>query len=282
MSNIGIVTDSTSSMPADLVGKYGIKVVPQVLNWGEESMLDGIDITAEQFYKRLSTAEEMPTTSQATIAGFKEAFEGFLEEGKSIVSICLSDKLSGTLQSATQAKEMLPEADIHLVDSHTVAMATGFQVLAAARAAREGAGVQEVVAAAEDTRAHVGLLIMLETLEFLHRGGRIGPAARFFGTALNIKPILEVVDGEVLPVDRVRTRSKATDRLLELLDERSGGKKPLRITIHHTGAEREAEELGQRIRDEFEVEEYYQTIITPVVGTHVGPGAFGVSFCAGV
>lgn len=281
MANVGIVTDSTSSMPMDLVDQMGIKVVPQVLNWGEESMLDGIDITQEEFYQRLATTDVMPTTSQATIAGFKQAFEEFLEEGKSIAAICLSPKLSGTLQSAQQAKAMFPEAEIELLDSENVAMATGFQVLAAARCAAEGGSIDEVLAAAKEAREHVGLLIMLDTLEFLHRGGRIGAAARFVGTALNLKPLLEVVDGEVLPVERVRTRSKASQRLIELFDEKVAGKSPLRIAIHHTGAEAEAAELGDRIKEEFDVSEYYQTVITPVVGTHVGPGAFGLSFCAG-
>jgi DegV family protein with EDD domain len=268
-------------MPPDVVEQFGIKVVPQVLNWGDESMLDGVDITAEEYYERLANSDIMPTTSQATIAGFKQAFEEFLDEGRSIAAICLSDKLSGTLLSAQQAKAMFPDADIELVNSHNVAMATGFQVLAAARQAEAGASLAQVVAEAERTRPHVGLLIMLETLEFLHRGGRIGAATRFVGTALNLKPLLEVVDGEVLPVERVRTKSKASVRLLELLAERVEGKSPLRVAIHHTGAEKEAAQLGDRVKEMFDVEEYHQTVITPVVGTHAGPGAFGLSFCAG-
>lgn len=282
MADIAIITDSTCSMPQELIDRYQIPVVPQVVIFGEESLLDGVELTSQAFYERLATSEVMPTTSQATIGGFKQAFEPLVAEGKSIIAICLGSKLSGTMQSALQAKDMFPDADIHVVDSETVAMALGFQVLAAARAVEEGADVSGALAAAEEVRDHSGLILSVDTLEFLHRGGRIGGASRFLGTALNIKPLLEVADGRVEAVDRVRTRSKAVRRLVDILEERVDGERPLRIGLHHTGDVADAQELEERIRDRFTVDELYISIITPAVGVHAGPGAYGLGYSYGV
>ncbi len=279
VAQVGIVTDSTSSMPPDVIEEHGIFVVPQVLNWGDESLLDGVEITTEEFYRRLQRSNEMPTTSQATIAGFKEAYEDLHGQGRPIVTVCLSDKLSGTLLSAHQAREMLPEARIEIINSYTVAMALGFQVLAAARAAEAGAGLEDVVAEVERTRELVGVVLMVDTLEFLHRGGRIGGAARLAGAALNVKPILEVADGEVQPLERVRTRTKAINRLLDILEERIEGRGPVQLAIHHTGEWEFAQEMGREIEGRFSPSELYNSVITPVVGTHAGPGAFALVYC---
>ncbi|MGA9532836.1 MAG: DegV family protein [Anaerolineales bacterium] len=282
MADIVIVTDSTCSMPQELIDRYQIPIVPQVVIFGEETLLDGVELSSESFYKRLATSEVMPTTSQATIGSFKQTFEPLVAEGKSIVAICLGSKLSGTMQSALQAKDMFPDADISIFDSDTVAMALGFQVLAAARAVEAGADVQGTLAAAEKARQRSGVILTVDTLEFLHRGGRIGGAARFLGTALNIKPLLEVADGRVEPVDRVRTRSKAMRRLVDILDERVDGQQPLRIGLHHTGDVSDAQELEALIRERFTVDEMYTSIITPAVGVHAGPGAYGLGFSYGV
>jgi len=281
VTKVAVVTDSTCSMPRDLVQQYDIKVAPQVVIWGGESLLDEIDITAEQFYERLTSSEEFPTTSQATIGSFKEIFDPLVAAGTPIVAICVSDKLSGTYQSAVQAKDMFPQAEIHIVNSETVAMALGFQVLAAARKAQEGASATEVVAAAESERERCEVILMLDTLEFLHRGGRIGNAQRLLGAALNLKPILTVEEGRVEPLDRVRTRSKATARLLELVEEQVAGKRPLKVAIHHTGAIEHAKDLQRQIEAKFTPDEIYFSIITPAVGAHAGPGAVAVAFSAG-
>ncbi len=195
MSAIAIVTDSTAYIPNDLVRKYGIHVAPQILIWGEETIRDGVDIMPEAFYERLKTATVMPTTSQVTIAYFHELFQKLAAEGKQILAVLVSSKLSGTISSAVQAKEMLPQAQIEIVDSLSTAMALGFQVLAAARADEAGKNFAQVAEVARSGAAHTGIVIAVETLEFLHRGGRIGGAARLLGTALNLKPVLELVDG---------------------------------------------------------------------------------------
>jgi DegV family protein with EDD domain len=281
MSQVAVVTDSTSSLPQELIDRYSLRVAPQVLIWGTDNLLDGIDITAEQFYERLQTTDVMPTTSQATVANFKDIFADHIAEGRDIVAVVLSHKLSGTYQSAIQAKAMFPEARIEVVDTGTVAMALGFHALAAARVAENGGSVADTVAVAREDPENVGLILMLDTLEFLHRGGRIGAAQRLLGTALSMKPILEIADGEVVPLDRVRTRSKATARILQVFGERVGEKRPLRVAVHHTGAPEDAEEVARVIKDEYGPDELVQCVIGPVVGVHAGPGAVAIAYMTG-
>lgn len=282
MTNVAIVTDSTVSMPEHLLEEYDITVAPQVVIWDDETLLDGIDISAEEFYERLQREANMPTTSQTTIGAFKEIFEELSGQGRPIAVITVGEKLSGTYQSAMQAKDMLPEAEIEVHNSDSAAMALGFQVLAAARKADEGAGLQEVIEAARAAKDHAGVLLVMETLEYLHRGGRIGGAARLLGTALNLKPILEIKDGQVEPVERVRTKSKAVTRMIELLAERSDGKSPIRFGIHHAHAEQEALQLRERLQEKFNPQEMYVSILTPSVGVHTGPGTLGVTYSFGM
>lgn len=279
MPRIAIVTDSTSSMPPELIEEYGIHVVPQVLNWAGESLLDGIDISTDEFYRRLPSAEEIPTTSQPTIADFKSVFEELHEQGQAIVAICLSHKLSGTLHSARQAEQMVSDARIEIIDSYSVGMGLGYQVLAAARAAEGEATIDEIVGEVERARDRAGLVFALNTLEFLHRGGRIGSAARLLGTALNLKPILEIIDGAIEPIDRVRTRSKATERLLEIIEDRVEGKEVVQITFHHTGVMKDEEELGRKAHERLTPTEFHESILTPVLGTHAGPGVIAIAYC---
>lgn len=281
MAKVAIVTDSTVSMPEHLIKQYGIHVAPQVVIWNDETMLDGLDITAEEFYERLQHEKNMPTTSQTTIGAFREIFQELTDLGHPIAVLTVGEKLSGTYQSAVQAKDMLPEAQIEVHNSDTAAMALGFQVLAAARKAEQGASLAEVIRVAEESRRHTGVLLAMETLEYLHRGGRIGGAARLLGTALNLKPILTISDGQVEPVERVRTKSKAVNRLLDILAERAEGHSPVRFGIHHAQAEEEANQLKDRIEARFAPEEIYVTILTPSVGVHTGPGTLGVTYSFG-
>ncbi len=278
MSGIAIVTDSTSYIPPDLVRKYGLHVAPQILIWGEETLRDGIDIMPDDFYARLKTASVMPTTSQVTIAYFKELFEKLAGEGKQILALLVSSKLSGTISSAVQAKELLPKAEIEIVDSYSTAMALGFQVLAAARAVESGRTFAEVADVARRASAHTGIVIAVDTLEFLHRGGRIGGAARLLGTALNLKPVLELADGRIEPIERVRTKAKARARLLELIAERVKGKPNLRLATIHAAAEAEAVELMEQAKALMHPVEAIAALASPVVGSHAGPGTVGLAY----
>lgn len=278
MSKPVLVTDSTSYFPEELRRKYDIRVVPQVVIWGEETLQDGVDIMPTAFYERLKTASVMPTTSQATIGAFQGIFEPLARERRQVIAILVSQKLSGTIQSAEAAKAMLPGAQIEIVNSESCAMAMGFQVLAAARASEAGKAYDQVLAIAKDARNHTGVLLVVDTLEFLHRGGRIGGASRLLGTALNLKPILELQHGVIEPVDRVRTRSKAQARLLDLLEERINGRPNLRLAVLHAAAEPDARVLLEAATKRLNPIETVFSEVSPVVGAHVGPGTLGMCY----
>ncbi len=279
MSRIAIVTDSTAYIPKDLVAKYELAVAPQISIWGEESYLDGVDIQPSEFYERLKTAEELPKTSQATVAYFHKIFEPLAAEGRPILAILISEKLSGTLQSARQAKEMVPGATIELVDSGSASMELGFQVLAAARAVEAGKSFAEVVALAQEAKNHTGVYFVVDTLEFLHRGGRIGGARRLIGTALSMKPILNVTDGQIESFESVRTKKKAYDRLLEVIEQEVQGKPNIRLAGIHAGAPDDAKSLLEEISNRVNPIETMISEVSPAVGTHVGPGTVGLAFC---
>jgi len=284
MKKVAIVTDSTSYIPKELLGQYSIMVVPQVLIWGEKTYEDGIDIQPDEFYQRLATAKTMPTTSQVSVPNMHKAFNGLLEQGYDVLGIFLSAKLSGTMQSAIQGRELLEKDREHveIVDSNTTAMALGFQVLTAARAASQGASLAECKALTEQSRSHTGIYFVVDTLEFLHRGGRIGGAQRLLGTALNLKPILTVADGKVEAAERIRTKAKAVERLLEIIGEQTGGKSPVRVATLHANAEAEAREVLSRVTKLTNATESVFTSVSPVVGTHTGPGTVGIAYMAGM
>jgi DegV family protein with EDD domain len=281
MPDFAIVTDSTAYIPDDLVAKYDIKIAPQVVIWDGEEFRDGTDITPDQFYARLKTSKTMPTTSQATIASFQAIFEPLVAKGIPILSILLSPHLSGTMASAEQAKTMFPGARIELVNSETIAMGLGFQVLAVCRAAEAGKSLDECVALAKQVKGNTGVLFLVDTLEFLHRGGRIGGAARYLGTAVQLKPLLEVRDGRVDTLEKVRTRAKARERLLQVMQERVAGKPSLRIATLHAAAEDEAQALLVEANKRMNPTESLLCAVSPAVGTHAGPGTVGLAYCYG-
>lgn len=280
MSKFAIVTDSTAYLPAELTKKYNITVAPQVLIWGEETFRDGVDIQPDEFYSRLKTAKVMPSTSQVSPATMQAIFQGLVDQGMDVLGIFISSKLSGTLQSAIQAKSMMEATGekVTLVDSQATAMALGFQALAAARAMDAGASLQECAAFAEKAHERTGVFFAVDTLEFLHRGGRIGGAQRFIGSALNLKPILALKEGKVEGVDRIRTKSKAHDRILELVSEQAKGKPNIRLATLHANAADDAKKLLERAAAELSPVETVFTELSPVVGTHAGPGTVGLAF----
>jgi DegV family protein with EDD domain len=284
MSKIAIVTDSTAYIPSDLIQKHNLTVAPQVLIWGEETFEDGVDIQPDEFYARLKTSKAMPTTSQVSISKMKSTFEDLVKQGYDVLAIFLSAKLSGTIQSAIQAKDMMDEAGekVTFIDSNSTAMALGFQVLTVARAVEDGANLEEAVALAEKAREHTGVYFAVDTLEFLHRGGRIGGAQRFLGTALNMKPVLAVQGGRVEAVERIRTKSKAIDRVLELVMEQCQGKSPIHLATLHAAAEDEARTLLDKAAKELNPTESILTSVSPVVGTHAGPGTVGLAYMSGM
>jgi DegV family protein with EDD domain len=285
MSKVAVVTDSTAYIPPEISKGYPIFSAPLQVIWDGQIYRDGIDILPSEFYHRLQQSKTMPTTSQATPAAFNELYRKLIDEGYSIISIHISSKLSGTLDSATQARANFPGAKIELVDSLSTAMAMGFQIMSVARIAAQGATLQECVAQANQAKSRIGVLFLVNTLEFLHRGGRIGGASAFLGTALNLKPILELRDGKIEAIERVRTMGKALDRVLNIFSERVGTQRPIRISALHAAAPEEAGRLLTRARECFgttEVSDAILSEISPVLGTHTGPGCIGLAYMTGM
>lgn len=239
-----------------------------------------MDITPDEFYIRLKTAKSMPSTSQVSPATMQSIFQPLVDQGLEVLGIFVSSKLSGTLQSAIQGRENMGTAGdkITLVDSQSTAMALGFQVLAAGRALETGASLKECAATAEKAHERTGVFFAVDTLEFLHRGGRIGGAQRFIGSALNLKPILALKDGRVEGVERIRTKGKAQERILELVSEMVKGKSNIRIATLHANAAEDAKLLLERAKQELNPLETILAEVSPVVGTHAGPGTVGLAY----
>jgi DegV family protein with EDD domain len=283
MSKVAIITDSTAYLPDAIVKANHLTITPQVIIWGEETYQDGVDITPEEFYRKLKHSKIMPTTSQVAVVDMKSAFEKLLE-GHDILGIFLSSKLSGTMQSAILAREMLPKvADkIVLVDSLAASMALGFHVLAAARAAESGANLEECRKVAEEAKNHIGIYFTVDTLEFLRRGGRIGGAVALVGSALNLKPVLKLIDGRIETADKVRTKGKALERMIDLVIEDIGGRSPVHLATLHANAESEANKVLEDASARLNPVEKILTSVSPAIGTHTGPGTVGLAFMAGI
>lgn len=284
MSKVAIVTDSTAYIPKSYLELYPIRVVPQVLIWGDETLEDGVDILPGAFYTRMAASKTMPTTSQVSVLNMKKAFSALLDEEYEVLGMFISSKLSGTLQSAVQGRASLERGGekIQIHDTNSTVMAMGFQVLAVARAAAQGASMAECLALAEHAKATTNVYFVVDTLEYLHRGGRIGGAARLLGTALNLKPILKLNDGRVESAEKVRTKSKAIDRMIDLVVEQCQGKLPVRLSSLHANAPAEAQAAVEKAASRLDVTEIIPSELSPVVGNHTGPGTVGIAYMAGL
>ncbi len=284
MSKVAIVTDSTAYIPIPLMKQLNISVVPLVVIWGDETYEDGVDISPNEFYIRLQTSKIIPTTSQATVISMTNTFERLLEQDYDILGIFISSHLSGTIDSARQAREMLRKGKekVEILDSQATTMAMGWPVLTAARAAMAGENLANCQKLAEKTRDQTGVLFVVETLEYLRRGGRIGGAQAMLGTILKVKPLLELQDGKIEPVEKIRTKRKALERMLDLAEEKMGGNSPIRLATVHANAEEEALALLETARHRFNPVESLQSPLSPVIGTHAGPGTVALAFVTGI
>lgn len=270
---VAIVTDSTADLPPALAAGRGISVVPLTLHLDGQSLLDGVDITPAEFYRRLPTATTHPTTSQPSPGRFAEIYRTLLQNHESIVSIHISEKLSGTFDSARQAAEMTDPKRIRVVDSGVASMSLGLITLVASTLAARRVGAEEIEAKVVAVRPHLQTYFSVATLEFLRRGGRIGRANALLGSVLQVKPVLCIRDGLVTPLDRVRTFERALNRVIELTRELDRGK-GVCIIVGHADAEADAERVARELRP------IADTLLIqplgPVVGAHAGPGVVGV------
>jgi DegV family protein with EDD domain len=273
--NTAIVLDSTADFPEAAERFANWRVVPLYVNFGTESFRDGVDLTASQFYERLRTASELPTTSQPTPADFLACYEE-LGGYERILSLHIAAKLSGTFQSAGTAANMLGGGRVRTIDTETASAAIAILGMAIQRRLERGTSDEEVDVLVASFRRDNGLLFTVDTLEFLARGGRIGRAAAFAGTLMHVKPILAIHDGEVLPVKRVRGNQKAMQEFVEALTSQTRDEPGLRVGIAHAAAPERGVELVKMVRHlrpQATVE--IETMLGAVIGAHSGPGAVG-------
>jgi len=277
---IMVVTDSSAYIPPEAQEGLNIAVIPLWLLWDGKSYQDGLDIFPAEFYRRLKEAKTLPTSSQPSAQEFADFYLNVAADSDAIVSVLVSSKISGTIASAEAAVAEHPELDVRIVDSYSASMGLGFSVLAAARAAAEGKSVDEVVSVAENMRERVNILFVVDTLEYLHKGGRISGGKRLLGSALNIKPILQFEEGQIRPLSQARTKRKALNQLLDIVQERLGEKSMQESAVMDVDASEEGDMVAEMVRERFDPSVLHRATVSPVVGTHVGPGTVGIAFYA--
>jgi DegV family protein with EDD domain len=284
VTRIAIVTDSGVNVPAEVQREYDIHIVPLKVTFGDQTYRDGADITTSQFYEMLQEASQLPTTSQPSAGDFVEVYSRLSEEADAIVSIHLSALLSGTVKSALTARQSVNHVPVEVIDSRSASLGLGFVVMAAARAARESGSLADVLAAAQNLIPKISVLFVVDTLKYLHMGGRIGGASALLGSALKIKPLLQLTEGEVNPLERVRSKCRATERMLEIMAQRleaEEGDGLVHAAVAHADRADEALALREQVESRFEPAEFYLVELPPALGTHVGPGTLGLGWYVG-
>lgn len=272
-TKVRVITDSTADLPRDLADRLGIAVVPLIVRFGDRSFRDGVDMSPAEFLAELRAAPELPKTSQPPTAAFEEVFRAAIDVGQDVVCVTLASTVSGTHNAARLASENVAPDRIRVLDSGSASILTGLAAVEAARAAHGGADLDAVEAAARSVIRRAHLYAVLETLEYLQKGGRIGKAAAVVGSLLSVKPILTVRDGEVIPLERVRTWRRALDRIVELGRAQS----PLAcLAVLHVGNPGDADLLADRLSDLVPKEEIIRGEIGPVIATYAGPGTVGI------
>lgn len=279
---VRIVTDSLAWLPSDLIQEHAIRVVPLHVHIGNEQFTETVDITNREFYRRLREEKILPKTSQPAAGEFLAAYTELADEADAILSIHATSKLSGTYRSAETAAGMLREersnVRVETLDTLQIASCQGIVVLRAAEQAAQGVPFEQIVANTRELMTKPRLLLVVETLEYLQKGGRIGRAQALIGGLLHIRPILTLVDGEVAPKERARTRAKAIERLLDLMAEYAQGRPFGHVGVLHADAPDVAEQLASAVKARFTIHRFIQSEIGPVIGTYVGPGAFAVTY----
>jgi DegV family protein with EDD domain len=271
---VKVVTDSTADIPEELAAELEITIVPCNVHFGLETYRDGLELSKEEFYAKLKTSFTLPTTSAPAVGLFEATYKELASETDQILSIHLASALSAIYNSAHLGAEALSGVEIALIDSGQVSMGLGWLVISAARAAQEGQPLAQIVALVEDMRPRVRVFAALDTLEYLRKGGRVGKTVAALGTLLNIKPLVEVRDSAVLPLERVRTRQRSIQRLIELVAELG----PLEeLAVLHTNAPQEAQRLAEEISFLHPLERILIAEAGVIIGTHAGPNGLGVA-----
>jgi DegV family protein with EDD domain len=273
MPKIHIVSDSTADLSREQVDKYKITVVPISVSFGDELYTDGVDLNAENFYKKLTTSSQLPKTSQPSPEAFRKTYDEIASEDDTIISIHVSGKLSGTLSSAETASKMV-SAKVVTVDTKTASQGIARSVLTAAEAASRNMDIDEILSVTNKSIANTFSVFAVDTLEFLQRNGRIGKAASLLGSILQLKPVLYAdPDGMVAVYDKIRGRSKIIPSLVAAALKNVSADKPVNLSVVHTNADDKAETLLEELKKHYEIADLHIGIVGPAIGTHIGPGA---------
>jgi len=276
MHHIQIVTDSTADLSDEQIKKYGIKVVPITVTFGSESYADGVDLSAKEFYRKLVSSSELPKTTQPSPELFRKAYEEIASKDEVIISAHISGKLSGTLNSAEVASKMI-NAEVVLVDTRTASQGVGRSVLVAAEAVRRGMNLEETINIINKSISKTFSVFNVDTLEYLHRNGRIGKAASLLGSLLQIRPILYAdSEGMVAPYDKVRGRSQVIPSLVNAALKNVSADQPVNLSVVHTEAEDNAQKLLEELQSKYEIIDLHVGMVGPAIGAHIGPGAIGL------
>lgn len=277
-AKVAIVTDSVANLPVDIIKEHNIYVIPQILNWEGKSLLDQIDISTEEFYQRLPQSKDLPKTSQPAPGQFTEHFMKVAEGAESIVAIFVSELLSGTLQSAHLGAEAMGDYPIEIVDSRSASLGLGLLVVAAARMAAEGHDYKDIAAHIRTLVPRMRVIFVVDTLEYLHKGGRIGGAQRLVGSMLSIKPVLHLEGGKIEPLASIRTKTKAIQYMIDLVLSEMKDKKQVHAGVIHANVLEEAQRIAKIIQAEANPKELIINQLTPVIGANVGPGIVGMGY----
>lgn len=279
---IAIVTDTCASIPRSLVESLQIELVPYYIHRGHETLRDEVDVTAEEFYRWLPSATPLPTTANPGPGDYLRAFERVVARASQIVVLTMTSKGSGAYQSAQIAREIaasqFPHLRIHVLDTLQVAMVHGWAAVEAARAAQSGAGIEEVLATAQRVSRTGCMLKTADTLRYLYLGGRIGRAKHLIGTLLNVKPIISMEEGVIVPMGTARSIPHAMRKMIDLMATRGAARSPIKVAITHAAAPERAAALLKLVLDAFDCVEALVTQLSPALGVHTGPGCVGVNF----
>lgn len=277
MAKISFITDSTAYLHEDFVQSHHIKVIPLNLHWSEAVYKDNVDMTPEEFYKKIEHTAELPTTSQPSAGEFLDAYKEMADGADAIMVPLISSGISGTVDSALVAAKEFDTVPVHVIDSKVTAAGLALLVKALVKKAEEGAEVKELLELADAIIQDLHVYFMVDTLKFLHKGGRIGGASAFLGSALDVKPILYLTEeGKIDGLEKVRTKKKAIRRLIELAVEKANGKHAY-VGVNHAVAEDEAEDILKELEEKLSCADSDMYIISPVIGTHAGPGTVGIT-----
>jgi len=277
-TKVAIVTDSVANLTPETIAEYNIYVIPQILNWEGQSLLDQIDISTAEFYERLPQAKDLPKTSQPSPGQFTEHFQKVAEGAESIVAVFVSSALSGTIQSAHLGAQAMGDYPIEIVDSRSASLGLGLLAVAAARQAAAGHDYRAVAEYARSLVPRMRVMFVVDTLEYLHKGGRIGGAKRLVGSVLSIKPVLHIENGQIEPLASVRTKSKAIAHMIDVVLGEMKGKQHIHAGIIHAGAPQDAAYIREQVLAAVQPEELLLNELTPVLGANVGPGVVGMGY----